>query len=766
MIGNNDAALATGEAKFAGEALAGQSLAYVYPVVSPVAKGRLLGVDFSPLDGMEGVLGRYVAADVPGKNWIGATTRAEEPLVAVDEVKYVGQPVGFVVADSWGGARAAAAAAKVLCEEEEPILTIDEAIAAGSYYSDPMVVSCGDLEGGFASSCKVIEGSFESGAQEHAYLETNRAYALPGDHGLGIKILCATQAVTDVQGVVALVLGLADNDVEVDVLRVGGAFGGKERGCTMWSAFSALGCVLLGRACAAVLDRRDDLSWTGKRHPFKTRYRVGFDEAGRILAFDVDLAANGGYFEDFTVAIMERAMLGIDGPYYLPAARITGRSCRTNLPANTAFRGFGAPQATLAMETILARVARESGRPLPEVQRANFYAEGQETPYGQVVREVSSPALMDRVFARADYPRLAAEVEAFNARSRYRKRGLGFVPIKYGIGFTATFLNQGNALVYVYQDGSVSVSHGGIEMGQGLYAKVQKIVALTLGVSVERVKCESTNTKRVGSVASTAASTGSDLNGYAAREAALKIRSSLAAAASELLGGESGTVPDPSTIVFADDQWWDPERPDAKRGFAELAGYCYFSRRNLGAQGHYATPGLVYDMEAGVGNPFSYFTTGNCLALVELDLLSGRTSLLEVHICHEGGHPIDAGIDRGQIVGGFMQGFGYVTMEELRTDERGRPLVRGFSTYKVPACDDFPGILDVDLVESDNECASVLGSKGVGEPPLLYGAAVFMAIRDALESSAGRSVPCELGHPATPERVVMEAERMKLAAPR
>ncbi len=753
--------LATGEGRFAGETFKTDQLCYAYPVVSPVARGTIRDIDFSPLDGRVDILGCYTAGDIPGKNQIGAVTRSEEPLMAETTVEYIGQPVAFVVAKTQEGAREAAREVRVLCDPLPFINSIDEAVKEGSFFGEHLVVSCGDIRKGFASSRHVVEGVFETCAQEHAYIETNRAYAMPGEHGSGLKLYCATQGISDVQDVVSILLGVKNSDIEVDVMRVGGGFGGKERGGTMWSGFAALGCLLTGRPCASILEREDDMAWTGKRHPFRFTYRAGCDGEGKILAFDVVMDANGGYYEDFTIAIMERAMLGIDGAYYLENARILGRSCRTNRPANTAFRGFGAPQATVAMEIILAKIAEACDRPLLEVQKRNFYQNGDITPYGQPIYEAASPALLDRLDKKVNLSSLREDVDAFNSTHTYLKRGIGFVPVKYGIGFTATFLNQGNALVYVYSDGSISVSHGGIDMGQGLYRKVQRIVAQTFGVSEKRIRCESTNTRRIGSVASTAASTGTDLNGHAARLAALEIQNSMRKAASQLLREACGLSSLPGNIMFENDLWWDVRRKDLTHTFEELAAFCYFNRYKMGAQGHYATPGLFYSMAEGKGTPFSYFTTGNCLAVSEIDTLTGMSRLVEVHICHEGGHIIDEDIDRGQILGGFMQGYGFATMEELQTGKDGSSSATSFSTYKVPLCSDFPEIMDIDLMESKNSLSSVLGSKGVGEPPLLYGLAGFMAIRDAIEAATGRKQSCDLKHPATAEHILMEIERMR-----
>lgn len=752
--------LVTGEARFAGESENLDTFVYAYPVVSPVARGRLISLDFSQAEQTEGYVYHFDASAIPGKNGIGAVTRLEEPLLATDEVQYIGQPVAVVVAKDPAAARKAARAVKVVVEPLSPTLTVQEAIRDKQYYEEPMTVACGDLGAGFAEAYSIVEGSFESKEQEHSYIETQRAFAMHGEHRQGIRIHCGTQAVTDVQEVVALLLGVPVNAIEVDVVRVGGAFGGKERGGTMWAGIAALVLQKTDRCCAVILDRADDLAWTGKRHPYVSNYKVGFDKNGVITAFEVDLYANGGYYEDFTVAIMERAVLGICGPYYLKNAKITGYCCRTNLPANTAFRGFGAPQATLVIETVLADIAHALHKDVIEVQKANFIHDGQKTPYGMVLQEVAVPRITDTLLKQSNYAELRAACEAFNASHRFRKRGLAMVPVKYGIGFTATFLNQGNALVYVYSDGSVSVTHGGIEMGQGLYTKVEKIVARTLGVLEEHVTCESTNTKRIGCVASTAASTGTDLNGEAARMAASQIKTTMAEAASRFLYEKYNLASAPNYIRFEEGQWWDIRMAHEKHSFATLASFCYFNRYNLGAQGHYATPGLQYDLKAGKGTPFSYFTNGACVAMVEVSTLTGEYTLEAVHIRHEGGRIIDYEIDRGQIVGGFIQGMGYVTMEEILHSKEGRALATSFSTYKVPLITDYPKEMHIDLVPSDDEICGVLGSKGVGEPPLIYGVAVFNALRDAVEAVGEHQRRADLKHPATAEHVLQAITKL------
>ncbi len=752
--------LVTGSAKYIGDNLNFADMLYVYPVVSTIAHGTITHIDTSRALFVEGVTHILLAEDIPGSNGIGAVRREEEPLLASDEVMYVGQPIGIVLARSHEAARFGAGLVEVTYTPLPAVMTIDEALETNSLYQDPLEIHTGDIDAAFEEAAYVLEGVLESGAQEHLYLETNRAAAVPGTDG-GIIIYSATQGITDVQDVTANILGVPSNAIEVDLMRVGGAFGGKERGGTMWAAMAALGCHVTGLPCYLYLERQDDLAWTGKRHPFKTSYRAACSDEGRILALDVELNANGGAFEDFTIPIVERAMLGVDGPYYIENTRIIGRGCRTNLPANTAFRGFGAPQASFVIESIIDMIAHRTGKDVTEIQRINFYKEGQVTPYGQRVYEAYSSSILDRLLERTSYEDLKREVTEFNAAHTDRKRGLGLLPIKYGIAFTATFLNQGNALIWVYTDGSISLSHGGVEMGQGLFTKIAKIVAKTLGVKLSRIRCESTNTRRIGSVASTAASSGTDINGYAAHLAALQIRKEMQKAGAQYLFEQYGLTPWPEGIEFEDDLWWDRRLTEKRESFSELAGYCYFNRYNLGAQAHYATPGLFYDKEAGCGTPFSYFSIGEALVEVEVDVLTGRTDLRKVCIVHEGGEILDYKIDRGQIAGGFMQGFGLCTMEELRSDPKtGRQLAATLSTYKVPSYSDLPEDFEIDLYPSRNKHASIFGSKGIGEPPLLYGLATYFAIKHALEALSDGRIGSNLKNPATPEHIVLEAERI------
>lgn len=749
--------LIKGTMPFNGEADCFKNYLYSYPVLSSVPKGKILDIDFSPCKEIGGYIRGVKASDIPGKNAQGAVTRSEEPLLAEDEVTYLGQPIAIVIAETQEAAVKAARSVKVKIEEaDDYVIDIDTAIEKEMYYEDAMVVALGDSNKAFKTADNIIEGTFISGGQEHAYIETQRAFASYDTFKQNIKIQCGTQAVSDVQQVTALTLGKSESQIEVDVYRVGGAFGGKERGGTCFSAMAALSLYLTNRPCAMILERSDDIKITGKRHPYKTNYKVGFNNEGKITAFNVDLYANGGYYEDFTVAIVERAVLGICNSYYFENTIIRGFSCRTNLPPNTAFRGFGAPQATLVMEDIIYQIAKHLNKETLDIQRINFLKDGQQAPYGMIMEEVKVPEILDQLIIDSNYESLKKEKEKYNKTHKYSKKGIGIVPVKYGIGFTATFLNQGNALVNIFSDGSISITHGGIEMGQGLFTKVELIVAQTLGVKPDRVKCESTNSHRIGTVASTAASTGTDINGAAARIAALEILENLKTAASEIFKIKLDLAPASNYIKIENDEVFDVRSKQEKITFEELVSYCYFNRVKLGAQAHYATPGLEYDMAAGKGTPFAYFTNGVALATVTVDVLTGVYKIDKVHIRHEGGNILNYEIDRGQVLGGFVQGMGFVTMEELPIGGKGEQLATSFATYKVPLIDDIPEDLTVDLVKTDDEICGVLGNKGVGEPPLLYGISVFNAIRDAITIYKNKTV--HLNHPATTENVLLTIE--------
>ncbi len=742
----------SGRSRFVADEPRPEGLCFLKVFTSPYARARILKLDTSQAESIPGVLGVFTHQDIPGQNQIGHAA-LDEPLFPVEETAFVGQPLAVVAAETEEAAEQGLSLIRADFRELEPVLTIEQALQKKLLYAPERRIERGDIDKGFSEAAYIVEGSLETGSQEHLYLETQACRAVPGEDG-EIVLYSATQSTAEVQEVAARVLGLSRKDITVDVRRLGGAFGGKERAATIWACLAALAAYKLKRPVELRLSRHQDMSWTGKRHPYFIRYKAGFDRTGRILAYSVELNSNGGAYTDLSMAILERSMLHADNAYYIPHVRIVGRACRTNLPPNTAFRGFGAPQGIFAIEHVMDRMAKKIGMDRLAIRKLNAYRSGQETPYGQKVEEAVGSQLLERLERSARYQELRRQVDEFNLKHPQTKRGLGVVPVKFGISFTSAFLNQGSALVLVYPDGTVSLSHGGVEMGQEVNTKVALVVARELGIGLGRIRVESSNTKRTANASPTAASTGSDINGHAAREAARQIKERLAPVAAKMISEKSGSVYDATAIVFEDDRVYSRSLPHLKIGFGELAHRAYLDRIDLGAHGFYATPGVYFDRAAGKGHPFYYFVFGASLAVAEVDILTGASRLLEVHIVHETAQSLNPGIDRGQIEGGFIQGYGWCTMEELRYDDKGRYLAVTPSTYKIPTIRDLPEVFEVDMVEVERKHTSVYGSKAIGEPPFIYGQAVWFAIKDAIESLSGQGREADLAHPATPEAVL------------
>jgi xanthine dehydrogenase large subunit len=747
----------TGAARFIDDEPAPSGMLRIKVLTSPHAHARIADIRTAAAAALPGVAAVLTWADIPGLNRIGHI-RHDEPLLPGKIVSYVGQPVVVVAAENEAIARAALALIEIDYAPLPAVLGAAQAVARQQFFAPAKTIVRGDVHAALASCAHVLEGEVRSGGQEHFYLETQICRAIPGE-GQSMTLFSATQSTAEIQEIAARILGLSSHDITVDVPRLGGAFGGKERGATIWACLTALACRVTGRPVELRLSRTEDMAWTGKRHPFAGRYRVGFDATGRILAHELTLIADGGAFLDLSLPILERAMLHADNAYFLPAAHITGLVCRTNTPPNTAFRGFGAPQGIFTMEHVMERIARHLGLDPFEIRRRNCYQEGQTTPYGQPVRDAHGAELLNRLEASADHSRLRREADAFNAAHPTLRRGLGVVPVKFGISFTTTFLNQGSALIWILRDGSISLSHGGVEMGQAVNTKVALVVAGELGVSMERIRVETANTSRIANASPTAASTGSDLNGLAAQNAAQTLVARLRPVAARLLREAGSSDIRPEYVVFAHDQAHDIRHPEQNVPFADVAAAAHAERVDLGAHGFAAPEGIFYDPVAGQGHPFVYFVQGCALVLAEVDLVSGQSRAVAVHIVHETGHSLHPDIDRGQIMGAFFQGLGWVTMEELLRDECGRCLTVTPSTYKIPGFRDLPESVAIDLVERTCAAASVKGSKAVGEPPLIYGEAAYFAILNALESVAGRAVdlPC----PATPEAVLLALEQAR-----
>jgi xanthine dehydrogenase large subunit len=749
----------TGRARFIRDESRPAGLCFAVVLPSPHAHARILSLDVTSAQQIPGVAAILTAADIPGEKYVNAKSQ-DEPILPENEVTYVGQPVAVVVAETEKAAEAGRDAIRAEYEALPAILTITDALQARSFLGPEFKVARGNAVKALTCAEHVLEGTVQSGAQEHVYFETQCARAIPGEDQ-EMTLYSATQAPSEVQEVVAHMLGLRRKDITVDVKRIGGGFGGKESLATLWACLAALSSYRTRRPVELKLPRIDDMAWTGKRHPFESHYRVGFDPKGIIQAYQVEMNANGGAYIDLTFPILHRAIVHAENAYYIPDIHIVARPCRTNLPPNTAFRGFGAPQGIFIIESVIERIAHHLGLDPLEVRKRNAYREGQKTPYGQTLHEVKAEAHLKQLEKVTHYASLRQEVNQFNATHRYVKRGIGIVPVKFGISFNAPHLNQGNALVMVYADGSVSVSHGGIEMGQEVNTKVAQVVAGELGLTLDRIRIESHNTKRTPNTSPTAASTGADLNGAAALDAARQIRERLVPLALELLSQGDRRPADAKRLLFEKNEVFDAKRPATKLSFAELAEAAWRARIDLGAHGFFKTPGLKFDWKTGRGTPFRYFVYGSALAVAEVDILTGMVTLPMVHIIHETASSINPAIDRGQIEGAFMQGFGWCTMEDVVVDEQGRNLSHSLSTYKIPTILDLPLEWTIDMIESSRKYAGIRGSKAVGEPPLIYGEAAFFAIKHAIESIVDHKIEATLRHPATPEAILMAVEALQ-----
>ncbi len=745
----------SGEARYIDDAPEPPGLLHAYVRLSEHAHARIVTLDVSAVAGMPGVASVATAADVPGVNDVGPAVPGD-PIFADGLVEYCGQSLFAVAADSIAHAREAASRAVIEYEVLPPVLTIDAALAAENYVLPTQVMTRGDAAGALARAPHRLAGRLDIGGQEHFYLEGQVAMAVPGEDG-DMLVMSSTQHPTEVQHLVARALKLADHAVICETRRMGGAFGGKESQASLVACVAALLAQRTGRPVKLRLDRDDDMVLTGKRHGFRIDYDVGFDADGRILGVDFMQAADCGFSPDLSAAIADRAMFHADNCYYLENARIVSHRCKLNTVSNTAFRGFGGPQGMMGIEYVIDEIARYLDVDPLVVRERNFYGKTDRnvTPYQQEVEDNVAPELVAELAQRADYVARRAEVAAFNAEHHWIKRGLALTPVKFGISFTLTQMNQAGALVHVYTDGSVMLSHGGTEMGQGLYMKVAQVVAAEFGIPVSRVKITATSTAKVPNTSPTAASSGSDLNGKAAQAAAQAIRERMADVVGEAFGVQ------PASLVFAGGM---VRGGSDEMTFAEAAKLVHRSRVSLSSTGYYRTPKLHYDSKTLQGRPFYYFSYGAAVSEVEIDTLTGEYRLCRVDILHDCGESLNPAIDLGQIEGGFVQGMGWLTSEELWWDAKGHLRTHAPSTYKIPACGDVPAAFNVSIYAAGrNHEDAIYRSKAVGEPPLMLGISVFHALKDAV--AAAGDGPLHLDAPATPERVLLAvAQRRTLAA--
>ncbi|MBP2299352.1 xanthine dehydrogenase molybdopterin binding subunit [Azospirillum picis] len=738
----------SGEAVYVDDIAEPAGLLHVYLGLSTRAHARIRSIDLSPVRQAPGVVAVFTAADVPGVNDIGCMGKQDEPLFASSLVEHVGQPVFAVAAETRDHARRAARLAVIEYEDLPAVLTIAAARdGERTLVTPPMTLRVGDADAALAAAPHRAEGRLAVGGQEHFYLESQIAMAVPGEDD-DVLVHVSTQHPTEVQHIVAHVLHVPSHAVTVEVRRMGGGFGGKETQSNLFAACTALVAKRTGRAAKLRPDRDDDFQITGKRHDFEIDYRVGFDGSGLIHGVDMLFAARAGYAADLSGPVTDRALFHADNGYFYPAARLESLPLKTNTVSNTAFRGFGGPQGMVAAERVIDEIAFALGKDPLEIRKRNFYGDRDRnlTPYHQTVTDNILPELVAQLERTCDYWTRREDIRAFNRTSRILRKGLALTPVKFGISFTATHYNQAGALVHVYTDGSIQLNHGGIEMGQGLYTKVAQVVAEEFQVDIDTIRPTATNTGKVPNTSATAASSGSDLNGKAAQAAARTIKERLVAFAAENWG-----VP-AEAVRFERNRVWVGDRD---MSFAELVRAAYMARVQLSATGFYKTPKIHWDRAAGRGTPFYYFAYGAACAEVTVDTLTGEYVVDRVDILHDCGRSLNPAIDRGQIEGGFVQGMGWLTMEELWWDAQGRLRTHAPSTYKIPACSDRPRIFNVALLDdAPNREDTIFRSKAVGEPPFMLGMSVLHALSDAVASTADHRLCPRLDAPATPERVL------------
>lgn len=712
---------------------------------SPSAHGKIRSLDTSAASLSGGVVKVVTQADIPGKNEIGGII-SDETLFAIDEVHYRGQPVALVVAKSEKEARRALSLIKIDIEEREVITDPRVAKEKGMLLIPSRTFRKGDVSKAWKECEYIFEGRVETGAQEHLYLETQGAYAIPSGNG-ALKIISSTQGPTLIQKISARVLGIAMNRIEVDVARLGGGFGGKEDQATGVAVMAALAAFLIDRPVKIVLQRGEDMQITGKRHPYSSDYRIGLSKELKIIAYQVTMYQNGGAAADLSPAIMERTLFHSTGAYNIPNTEVTVHSCRTNLPPNTAFRGFGAPQGMFAIEAAIARAGQELGIAALKIQAVNFLKENDEFQYGQKATGVSLGRCYETLESRFSTEKIAGEIELFNRHNERLKKGMAVMPVCFGISFTNTSMNHARALVHIYQDGSIGISTGAVEMGQGVNTKLSQVAAAVFSVDISRIKIETTNTTRVANTSPTAASSGADLNGNALMIACRKLLDRLISEAARIHNCTTDEIEIRNEIILKNGR---PTETD----WDKLVSSAFLSRVQLSETGHYATPTIYFNKAEEKGHPFAYHVYGTAIVTVLVDCLTGTWSPEKVLIVHDFGNSLNSQIDMGQIEGGFMQGLGWMTMEEIEYNNQGRLLTDSLSTYKVPDIFSRPRTFECIPLETTGPDIALLRSKAVGEPPFMYGIAVYFALKNAIQSF-NPATDTDTVAPMTNERILM-----------
>lgn len=730
----------------------------LFPVISTHTRATITKLDTAPALEIDGCVTVLTAADVPGENNTGVIVH-DEVLLPTDEVSYYGQVVAWAVGETEAAAREAAGKIVVEYEPLPAIKTVKEAIAANSYHSDPQFIRRGDPDAVIAQAEHTFTGEVEIGGQDHFYLETQTSWAVPDGEG-NLQIYASTQHPTETQHIVARILGLPENRVVCTCMRMGGGFGGKESQANPFASAAALATYKTGRPARCRLRRHQDMLITGKRHGFLGEYEVSFDGEGHITAMKATLTADGGWSLDLSPPVLGRAMLHVDNAYYIPNLVVEGRIAKTNRVSNTAYRGFGGPQGMIVVEDVCDRIARTLNLPPDVVRERNFYhgtGATCTTHYDQEIVDNRIARVWQEAKENSDYMTRRAAIAAFNETSPYKKRGLAITPVKFGISFNKVMYNQAGALVLIYTDGSIQLNHGGTEMGQGLHTKMIQVAAKALGVTIDRIRMMHTSTDKVPNTSATAASSGSDLNGQAVKNACEILRDRLAGVAVRMLNLDA-----PEDMVFEDDWIYCRTYPSARIAFDEVVMQTYSERISLSATGFYRTPNIFWDPKLGKGRPFYYYAYGTAVSEVEVDGFTGTFKLRQVDIVHDVGESINPLVDRGQIEGGFVQGMGWLTMEELVWDDEGRLRTFAPSTYKIPTISEVPEHFQVHMLERAAQDGVIYGSKAVGEPPFMLAMSVREAIRAAV-AAFGHADYVPLGLPATPEATLWAIEGVRAA---
>ncbi len=735
-----------GESLFVDDINVKQGTLHAIVFDSPVANGRIINVDYSAALQLAGVAKIFTYADIPGENQIGAIIQ-DEPLFAENEVHYQGQPIALVVAESLSIAKKAKKLIKIKFEEFPAITTAKEAFEKKSFISPPRTFAIGNTKTAFEKCDYIFEGTTFSNGQEHLYLETQGSYSYPMENG-NIKIISSTQGPTAVQKITAKILGIPMHKLEVEVIRLGGAFGGKEDQGTPWAAMTAMAALKLHKPVKLILERIDDMRMTGKRHPYESTFKIGLDKNLRILAYETDYYQNAGASADLSPAIAERTLFHATNSYYIPNVKATLYSCKTNLPPNTAFRGFGGPQGMFVIESAIAKAAGELNIPTYKIQEANLIQDGDVFPYGQVSSETQIKNAWKHTFTFYNVEDKIKNISRFNKENIIRKKGYSFMPVTFGISFTNTMMNHARALIHIYQDGSVGISTGAVEMGQSVNTKMIQVAAISFGIDKEKIKIETTNTTRVANTSPTAASATTDLNGKALLKACDKIKKRFGKVINELLSLSSEDI-----ISFKDNCIYVNDEKSAL-SWEKLVWETFARRISLSEIGHYSTPVINFDKTIEKGHPFAYYVYGTAFTIVSVDCIRGDYDIESVDIVHDFGKSINKGIDIGQVEGALVQGIGWMTMEELYYDKKGHLLSNSLSTYKIPDIFSVPKHINIEALETNGNDMAILKSKAVGEPPLMYGIGTYFALENAIKAFNPDYNP-EFDSPMTPEKLLM-----------